>query len=174
MSEEWREVNGFKRYRVSDQGRVKNALTGQILSGTKTKCGYLQVQILSDEGDAKCCRVHRLVATACHGPPPPGFVCDHVNGDKLCNRAGNLEWVTRAENNRRAAALGLLKGKSAGSKNPNAKLSDEKVVEMRRKAAGGVSYTELAAEYGVTVPTVSRAVVGKLWGHVPAEPVLSA
>lgn len=96
-----------------------------------------------------------------------------MNGQKLDNRAENLDWCSRAENNRRAAALGLLKGKSAGSKNPNAKLSDEKVVEMRRKSAEGSSYTKLAAEYEVTVPTAYRAVVGKLWGHVPAEPALS-
>lgn len=72
MSDEWREVTGFKRYRVSDEGRVMNALTEQILSGTTTKGGYIQVRLRSDEGKTKSCLVHRLVATARHGPAPPG------------------------------------------------------------------------------------------------------
>lgn len=41
--------------------------------------------------------VHRLVAEAFHGPCPLGYEVDHVNGDKLDNRAVNLEYVTRCE-----------------------------------------------------------------------------
>jgi hypothetical protein len=54
----------------------------------------------------------------------------------------------------------------AGAKNPNAKLSDEQVVEMRRLSREGHSYSALAARYGVTPATAFRAVVGQTWRHV--------
>jgi hypothetical protein len=43
--------------------------------------------------------VHRIVATAFHGPgPTPGHVVDHIDTNRLNNRADNLRWVTRLEN----------------------------------------------------------------------------
>lgn len=43
--------------------------------------------------------VHRIVAIAFHGPPPsPGYVVDHIDTNRLNNRADNLRWVTRLEN----------------------------------------------------------------------------
>jgi len=43
--------------------------------------------------------VHRIVATAFHGPgPSPGHVVDHIDTNRLNNRADNLRWVTRLEN----------------------------------------------------------------------------
>lgn len=51
--------------------------------------------------------IHRLVAMAFL--PAPDFIdpqVDHINGRKWDNRVENLEYVTRAENNRRAYAEG--------------------------------------------------------------------
>ena len=43
--------------------------------------------------------VHRIVATAFHGPgPSPGHVVDHIDTNRLNNRPDNLRWVTRLEN----------------------------------------------------------------------------
>lgn len=43
--------------------------------------------------------VHRIVATAFHGPQPsPEHVVDHIDTNRLNNRADNLHWVTRLEN----------------------------------------------------------------------------
>ncbi|GEP60437.1 HNH endonuclease signature motif containing protein [Reyranella soli] len=43
--------------------------------------------------------VHRIVTTAFHGPgPSPGHVVDHIDTNRLNNRADNLRWVTRLEN----------------------------------------------------------------------------
>jgi len=42
--------------------------------------------------------VHRLVYKAWHGPIPEGLDVDHINGDKVDNRASNLRVLTRSEN----------------------------------------------------------------------------
>lgn len=43
--------------------------------------------------------VHRLVASAFHGPAPsPLHHVDHIDRDRSNNRPANLRWVTPAEN----------------------------------------------------------------------------
>lgn len=43
--------------------------------------------------------VHRVVATAFHGPQPSkGHVVDHIDTNRRNNRPENLRWVTRLEN----------------------------------------------------------------------------
>lgn len=56
-----------------------------------------------------CPTCHTLVCTAFHGPRPDGFQCDHINGIPTDNRACNLQWVTPAENIRRAKLLRELR-----------------------------------------------------------------
>ena len=44
-------------------------------------------------------RVHRIVATAFHGPAPtPDHVVDHIDTNRQNNRPENLRWCTRLEN----------------------------------------------------------------------------
>lgn len=43
--------------------------------------------------------VHQIIATAFHGPrPSTDYVVDHIDTNRLNNRAENLRWVTRLEN----------------------------------------------------------------------------
>lgn len=52
-----------------------------------------------DDGPRRgCVLMHRLIMC-----PPPGMVVDHVNGDPLDNRRGNLRVCTSQQNNRNAA-----------------------------------------------------------------------
>ena len=50
-----------------------------------------------------CC--HILVAVAWLGPRPAGCVVDHLNGILSDYRAANLQWITPAENRKRAVIL---------------------------------------------------------------------
>lgn len=97
------------RYDVSDYGGVRRSLTaarapGEPLAMASSEWGYLAVTLWRDGARAKK-GVHVLVAEAFLGPcPEPDWEVDHVDGNKLDNRAIRLEWVSHPENIRRAWA----------------------------------------------------------------------
>lgn len=45
--------------------------------------------------------VHRVVARAFYGPPPPHMIVDHIDEDKLNNHLLNLQYITRSENQKK-------------------------------------------------------------------------
>lgn len=63
--EEWRSIDGFLDYEVSNMGRVKSLKYGKtrILKDRPDGSGYFQV-ILCLDGKEKSHKVHRLVAEA--------------------------------------------------------------------------------------------------------------
>lgn len=102
--EVWKPVVGYEGlYEVSDQGRVRSLnyrRTGkvQILKPGFTR-RYLLVSLLKD-GEKKHFLVHRLVALAFipNDDPEHKTQCNHINEDRLDNRACNLNWMTPKEN----------------------------------------------------------------------------
>ena len=53
-----------------------------------------------------------------------------------------------------------------GSKHCKAKLSEDSVLEIRKRRAAGSSFKSLAEEYGVSSPTIRSACLGLTWKHV--------
>ena len=52
---------------------------------------------------------HRVICAAIYGPPLPGQVCDHLDGNIFNNHPSNLQWVTPAENMRRARLMRCMR-----------------------------------------------------------------
>ncbi|HYH67677.1 MAG TPA: HNH endonuclease [Urbifossiella sp.] len=162
----WLPIPDFPNYEASDRGRIRNRRLGHLLAGTTTRQGYLQVSVRGPRG-RRVAYVHRLVCAAFHGPPPAGHVVNHINALKQDNRPENVEWLTPAANVRHARALGLLRCRPLyGEANPQAKLTADRVREMRAKRQAGAKLTALALEYGVTPQAAQLVVSRQVWRHV--------
>ena len=105
--EDWQAVPDWEGwYEVSNLGQVRRVKTGRILKPGMGRAKYLVISLCRDSRKTTFL-LHRLVAIAFWGQPGPRMEVNHRNGMKLDNRATNLEWVTRSENNRHAYSIGL-------------------------------------------------------------------
>lgn len=94
---EWRKIDGFSRYSVSDAGQVRNDITGRVLKTQADKFGYLRLGLSNDQGRSKK-YLHRLVAEAFVPNPDGKPEVNHKDGNKKNCAASNFEWVTPHEN----------------------------------------------------------------------------
>lgn len=143
--EEWRAVVGYEGfYEVSDLGNVRSLRTKRLRRFSITDWGYYHVG-LSKNGVAKDWRVHRLVAMAFVPLIDGKTHVNHINGDKLDNRAANLEWVTKRENEEHARLL----GRHHAITNPNRgwKLSVADVIDIRSRHASGERVSDIHKDY---------------------------
>jgi len=102
--EQFRLINGYPNYQVSNHGRVMNAITGRILSLRDNGNGYKIIQL----GKGKNHYVHRLVAYAFIENPNNYTIIDHLNKVRYDNNVNNLRWCNQSMN---------LKNRSANKKN---------------------------------------------------------
>lgn len=101
MIEQWKDIEGYSRYKVSDMGNVYDKKTdrivSQVLSGEPQ---YYYVNLNRDDGYRKLERVHRLVAKAFIPNPYELPIVDHRDRDKLNNKLENLRWTDSSGNQR--------------------------------------------------------------------------
>lgn len=94
----WKPVAKFPGYEVSALGVVRS-ITGEIIIPVTGSHGYHRVQLFR-KGRPHTRDVHRIVCGAhVAGRHFTNLVVDHINRNRLDNRAVNLRWVTVAENN---------------------------------------------------------------------------
>jgi len=108
LEEEWKTINGFKKYKVSNLGRIKNSQNKYISSQERTE--YLRVSIVNDLDKRQTVSVHVLVAKNFIGDPPnENYQVNHKNGIKSDNNVSNLEWTSPSNNIIHAQDSGLMK-----------------------------------------------------------------
>lgn len=84
----------------SNLGRIRNSKSigkKECLKTKVTKNGYEEVSV-SIDGKPYTKSVHRLVAITFLENPENKPEVDHIDSNKLNNRADNLRWATREEN----------------------------------------------------------------------------
>ena len=173
MDENWKTVEDFPDYAVSDLGRVKRLTTrtcakaGAILKacGRSKKRPYLSVDLCRD-GKRRTVFVHRLVALAFLPPPPfDGAEVNHCDGDKRNPALSNLEWETSSGNQIHAYATGLAT--AVGEANGQAKLTEADVLDIRSASTGSRGEAvAFAVAYGVSGATVRDALSRRTWAHL--------
>ncbi len=158
---QWAEVPyGNGNYMVSDQGEVyskaRPKVRARILKSAIAVGGYPRVS-LCQGSERKMFLVHQLVAEAFIGKRPQDYEVAHINGVPSDNRAANLCYKTRTENERDKALHSTL---LRGERTPSAKLNWEQVQEIREAK---LTQKSLAEKFGVARSTVQRIQSGDYW-----------
>ena len=146
----WKQIKGTK-YEVNENGEVRNSETGHIKSTRLNRCGYPEVRLYID-GKCRNKLVHRYVAEA-FIPNPHGYPSvNHIDENKLNNRADNLEWCDVKYNINYGTRT---KRSSAGrGKRVSAYINGEKVAEY-------ASISEAANATGAKQENITNVLRGR-------------
>lgn len=112
---------------------------------------------------------HRYAYIDAYGDPGQGVLVRHKCDNRRCVNPNHLETGSYADNNRDT----VVRGRSlTGERNHAAKLTEQDVIEMRKRAAAGESNGVLTDEFGVSRGAVDHAVSGRSWKHLDTPPVV--
>lgn len=137
--------------------------------------GYGQIQMSSygiNISEGKDTLSKRSVTERCHrvswflikGTIPMGMCVCHRCDNKWCVNPNHLFLATQQEN----LIDKFKKGRTTLGRQPNAKLTKEIVVEIKRMVRENLSTkAALARKYGVSRSAIKLAVQGKNWRDVP-------
>ena len=189
MGEVWKDVIGWEEfYVVSNTGRVKSkdrlvnrcdrnrnnwvkkTKRGRILMGYIDAAGYFRVDLInSHTRERKNSLVHRLVAIAFLDNQENKPQVNHIDGVKINNDVSNLEWCTPRENFIHAIKNGLTKcftGTEKGEKCPSSKLSNNDVIQIKKRLKNGETPSIIAKDFPVTLGAISEINAGRSWSHI--------
>ena len=159
LDEHWHAIPGHEGYQASNAGRIRSI--DRLLDDGRYRCGTVLKPWLAGAGydyvslgKGFKTGVHRMVALAFHGPAPiEKPEAAHLNGDRRDNRAHNIVWASRSENEQHKLAHGTYfnRPRSVGIDHHKAKLTEAAVFQIRRSAVrkrGELG--QLATAYGVS------------------------
>jgi hypothetical protein len=150
-------------YQRKTTGRGGRPAVGQWIKQRFSRGGkYLSVALRAiGERRSRGHLVHRLVLTTYVGAPPhEASECNHLDGDKMNNVLGNLEWTTSSGNRKHAWSTGLIKETAnrheASFKRALTlrKLTGEQAREIRHRHSAGETQTDIADSYHVSRKTI--------------------
>lgn len=115
-------------YFISNFGRIYSSHSDILMNQNIDPNGYYRITLMKNDGKSTRKSVHRLVLTAFNWfEGCEEYEVNHIDGDRLNNWVGNLEWVTKSENLLHSCEIGLL---AYGEDAANAKHSDDKIIQI--------------------------------------------
>ncbi len=173
MLEVFKVLEDFPAYRVSNLGRVQsrwqrifcysgfpeeiNDKWVDVLAGKHQK-GYMQLVLCDGMGKKKTVRVHNLVARYFIGERPKGRIVRHLDSNPRNNKVSNLSYGTYLDNENDKISNGTWNTRYGG-----AKITPAQVIEIRHKLQQGARHSDLAVDYGVSRPTITRIANSTTW-----------
>lgn len=161
--ETWKDIKGYEgSYWASSYGNIKSRRKILKPYKTGTNRNYLSVCLFKNKLE-KLYYIHRLVLETFIGSCPLGMECRHLDGNSSNNRLDNLKWGTPHENQQDRI---LHNTYQYGSKNPMAKLNDNKIREIRKLHIEGKTNREIAKIYKVSTRAIRFIINKERWKHV--------
>jgi hypothetical protein len=170
----WKSISSLNElYEASNLGRIRSAYgknKGRVLKEyikypSNINYNFVEVHI---DGKKWVKKTHRLVAEVfCENPKNYPIVM-HLDNDRRNNKVDNLQWGTLKMNSQQMINEGRG-NKSKGSDHYFSKLTEDQVVEIRKKYIPR-KYTlkQLANEYSVSFGLIGHVVKNRNWKHVIA------
>jgi hypothetical protein len=168
IEEVWQQFRN-SHYAVSTFGNVKNLNNEFKLNPAPNKDGYKLVRIkVPWMSKVLTIHVHRLVAET-FIPNPQGLpTVNHIDGVKVNNAVGNLEWASWKDQVVHAQELGLIDHSKKPYPGWFCKLTDAQVFEIKQlMKLPNMSDTILAKCYGLSRKTMWSIRNKKSYAHVP-------
>lgn len=169
MAENWKEIQGFPGYDISDCGNVRSWYNTR----RRVNTSHPLTQSLSDKGRPiirvrsgnrkRTLYIHRLVLEAFVGPCPDGMQACHWDDNPLNNVLSNLRWDTQKANIQDSIRNGKMHN---GERSGNNKLTSKQVIEIRERYANGEMSGSLSREFGVTYIQIRSITSGRNWKHL--------
>lgn len=128
--------------------------------GHRQGAGYGRIGL----GDKVKLGAHRVSWELHNGPIPDGLWVLHRCDNPPCVRPDHLFLGTNADNVADMIAKGRVR--HAGECNGRARLTADKVREIRVRLARGERKVDIAPDYGVRPSAISSVATGRTWGHV--------
>lgn len=94
---DWRRIQGYSRYEVSQLGFVRDAVTERLVDPITILYGQKVVHIQADDLRWHDVPVHKLVADRFVDNPEGYSIVKHLDNDPFNNRWDNLEWTESLE-----------------------------------------------------------------------------
>lgn len=179
--EEWRDIEGFPGYQVSNLGRVKSLgryvgskggskkyLPERILKGTDNS-NAIMVSLCYSYGkgqkpSSRVVAIARLVLTAFTRKPNKGEACVHLDGNRSNNHVSNLRWATYAEKESN------LRWQSKGTRTDPIELTATDIALLVKQAKKS-SIARVARKTGINYDTVKHLVQQTVHWFVPNKGV---
>ena len=154
---------------------LKERLISHIKINPETQCwewqgskrnGYGRMIVGSRKDQTrKSESAHRVSYEIYHGEIPNGMEVCHKCDNPCCINPEHLFVGTRQDNMRDREIKGRNKPQQ-GEKNGRAKLTQSQIIEIRQSRNFGMSYGQLANNFGVNKKTIIDIVKGKNWRSV--------
>jgi hypothetical protein len=129
-------------------------------TASKDDCGYGYFL-----KDGRPHRAHRISYEFHKGPIPEGIEVCHTCDNPPCVNPDHLFLGTHKVNMGDMVNKGRSKG-TPGEAHNKAKLTDEKVLEIRRLFNAGYSESALVKKFKVCQSTINRVILRQTWSHV--------